>query len=75
MCISTSALHLKHVSIDEQYGDIERTAAQVEDQQMLDVIRGALIKAIGHRCRRWFIDDTFNLQSGNSTGIDRRLTL
>ena len=53
-------------------GDIERTAAEVVDH---DLLVGFLIDAVSQRSSRRLVDDTLNVQTGDGTGVLGGLTL
>ena len=53
-------------------GDIEGTAAQVVDH---DLLVGFLIDAVGQRSSSRLVDDTLDVQAGNGTGVLGGLTL
>ena len=56
-----------------QDGDIERTSAQVINEDLLFLV--GLVDSISQRCCGRFVDDALDLQSGDASGILRRLTL
>ena len=53
-------------------GDIERTAAEVVDH---DLLVGFLIDAVSQRSSRRLVDDTLDVQTGDGTGVLGGLTL
>ena len=53
-------------------GDIERTAAEVVDH---DLLVGFLIDAVSQRSSRRLVDDTLDVQAGDGTGVLGGLTL
>ena len=70
--VSVGAQDLDQLIADFEDRNVERSAAEVEDDDLLVLL---LLQTIGERRRRRFVDDAFDLQAGNLTGILGRLPL
>ena len=86
--VAVDPLDLENAVADVENGDIERTAAQVEDCYFFVLL---LVQAVGQRRRRRLIDDShalarllagfgifdfpLGIEAGNLGGVDRRLAL
>jgi hypothetical protein len=64
---------LDHAVADLQQRDVERTAAEVEDQDGLFL--AAFVEAVGQCRRRRFVDDAQHVEAGNLAGFLGGLTL
>jgi len=71
-CIAVGSENFNYAVADLDDGYIERTAAQIIYHNLLLFF---IVKTVGQRCRRRLVDDTFYIQSCNSSGIFRSLTL
>eukprot|EP00754_Rhynchopus_humris_P032203 Rhum_TRINITY_DN15385_c6_g2::Rhum_TRINITY_DN15385_c6_g2_i4::g.154871::m.154871 len=72
--VSGRRLHLEDSAVDRQQRHIERTATQVEDQDvLLRLLR--LVQAVRDGRSRRLVDDTQDLHAGDRTRVLRRLTL
>ena len=65
--IAAGCLHLSHASLDSQHAHIERTAAQIEDENLRRLVRMAPVQAVRQSCCRGLVDDTQHLQAGYLT--------
>ena len=63
---------LKHAAVESQNGNIERATTQIVNREHTF---GGLIKAIGHGCRRGFVQEPQDIKSGQTCGIFGCLTL
>ena len=52
--------------VDFQNGDVEGSAAQIEDENGLIVF---LVDSVGQSGSCWFVDDSQNLKSSDSSGV------
>ena len=72
MGIAVRRLHFEDAVAEFQDGDIERTAAQVIDGDLFVFL---LVHAVGQRSGRRFVDDTLDIEAGDTARVFRRLTL
>ena len=72
MRVTSRGKHLKDAMIDGQHRHIERTAAQVEHNDVLLVF---LVEAVGDGSRRGLVDDAEDVQARDRTRVLRRLPL
>ena len=70
--VTGGSQHLEDAVGDLQEGDVERTAAQVEDQNALVVL---LVHTVGQSGGGRLIDDTLNVQTGDLARVLGSLTL
>ena len=70
--VSARGEHLEHAVLDPQERYVERAAAQVVDRDDAAV---SLMKAIGERGRRGFVDDAEHFQARELSCVFRRLAL
>ena len=70
--VAVGRLHLEHAVADVQHGDVERTPAQVEDDDELVL---PLVEAVGERGRRGLVDDAEDLEPGDGARVLRGLAL
>ena len=71
--ITIGRKHLEYTATKLQYGNIKCTAPQIEDSNLHVLIR--LIHTVSQSRSRRFIHNTFHFQTGNLSGLFRRLTL
>ena len=64
--------YLDDLVVDIQYGHVKRAAAQVKDH---DLLRAALVHAIGQGGGGGLVDDAQNVKAGNAAGVLRGLAL
>ena len=64
--------HLYDLVVDVQNGYVKRAAAQVKDH---DLLRAALVHAIGQGGGGGLVDDAQNVKAGNAAGVLRGLAL
>ncbi len=72
MVVAGGRLHLEHALADVQQRDVERAAAEVEDQDRLVVF---LVQAVRQRSSGRLVDDPGDIESGDLTGLLGRLPL
>jgi hypothetical protein len=61
--VAVGGLHLEHAVADLQHGDVEGTAAQVIDRDLLVLL---LVQAVGQRRGRGLVDDAQHLEAGDA---------
>jgi hypothetical protein len=64
--------HLDHAVADVEDADVERAAAEVEDQHGLVLL---LVQPVGERRRGRLVDDAQDLEAGDLAGVLGRLAL
>jgi hypothetical protein len=72
MGIAVGGLDLDDAFADLQDGNIESTAAEIEDRDGLVLL---LVQTVGQRRRGGLVDDALDVQAGDGTGVFRRLSL
>ena len=65
-CEAAAHLDLEDAARDLEDGDVEGSAAQVEDR---NAGVGLFVESIGQRRCSWLVDDAFDFQSSNFSGI------
>jgi hypothetical protein len=71
--VARGRLHLEDALAELEDGDVERAAAEVEDEDRL--IGALLVEPIGERRRRRLVDDAQDVQTGDRACVLGRLTL
>lgn len=74
MGVAGCGLDFEDAVVDGQQRDIEGTASQVEDQDVLLTL-ALFIQAVGDGCSCWFVDDSQDVEAGDESGILGGLSL
>ena len=73
MGVAVGAQHFEHTVADIEHRDVERTAAQIEDRDLLVLL--AFVESV-RECRGgWFVDDAIDFQARDLAGVLGRLAL
>ena len=72
MVVAAGSLDLEDALAELEDGDVEGTAAEVEDEDRLLML---LVEAVGQRCGGRLVDDPLDVQAGNPTSVLGRLAL
>ncbi|KAG5459606.1 MAG: NAD-specific glutamate dehydrogenase-domain-containing protein, partial [Olpidium bornovanus] len=72
--VSSGGLHLEDALLDREQRNVERAAAQVENQDVFLLCR-LLVEAVGDRGGRGLVDDAQDVQPGDLAGVLRSLAL
>ena len=64
--VAVGRFDLKHAVADLQDGDVKRSATQVEHRNLFV---GLLVQTVGQRGCGRLVDDTFDVQAGNPSGV------
>ena len=70
--VAVGCLDLEDALAELEDGDVERAAAEVEDE---DRLVGLLVEAVGERGRGRLVDDAEDVEAGDLAGVLRRLAL
>mmetsp|Transcript_20139 Transcript_20139/g.47275 ORF Transcript_20139/g.47275 Transcript_20139/m.47275 type:complete len:98 (-) Transcript_20139:602-895(-) len=73
MCITVGGQHFEHTRIDSQQRHIKCSSSKIENKNI--GFSSGLVHTIGDGSSRRFVNDTFNLHSGDGSCILGRLTL
>ena len=68
-------LDLEDAAVDRQKRDIERTAAEIEDEHVALLLVRDLVQAVRDGGGRGLVDDAEHLEAGDGPGVLRRLAL
>ena len=67
MCVAVRALYFKHSIADFEHAHVERSAAQVENQNSF--VFAALVKPVRKRSGGWFVNNAQHFETGNLSGL------
>ena len=71
--VAVRRLHLEDALAELEHGDVERAAAEVEDEDRL--LGALLVEAVRERGRGRLVDDPQDVEAGDLAGVLRRLAL
>ena len=71
--VAVRRLHLEDAVAELEHRDVERAAAEVEDEDRL--VGALLVEAVGERGRGRLVDDAQDVEAGDLAGVLRRLAL
>ncbi len=74
MVVAACRVHLERrvLRVELEHRDVERTAPEVEDEDLLILL---LVEVIGERSRGRLVDDAKHVEAGDLAGVLRRLAL
>merc|ERR1711887_273375 len=77
MRVTVGGAHLKHTSVDCEDRHIERTTAEVKDENvlLLVIILADVLEPVREGGGRGLVDDALDLEAGNGTGVLCRAAL
>ena len=72
VAVAVGGLDFDSIRADFEHADVECSAAEVEDRDLLVFL---LVEAVGQSRRRRLVDDAFDVEAGDLSGVFCRLAL